>query len=152
MENKEKELKKQNKGRGWIYNKVPRNTLVLLSKSPLTITEISKETDSQYSSVLKVIKMLEENGLIQTEKRGRIRIVWLTEFGEKISNLFKRIDNMIEKAWKMMDRDIAKARIEEIARDVERILNLPKKEEKHLVKSIVNKLENLKNMVLEEQE
>ena len=51
-----------------------------------------------------------------------------------------------------MDRDIAKARIEEIARDVERILNLPKKEEKHLVKSIVNKLENLKNMVLEEQE
>jgi len=52
----------------------------------------------------------------------------------------------------MMDRDIAKARIEEIARDVERILNLPKKEEKHLVKSIVNKLENLKNMVLEEQE
>ncbi|HDI06586.1 MAG TPA: ArsR family transcriptional regulator [Candidatus Aenigmarchaeota archaeon] len=98
MENKEKELKKQNKGRGWIYNKVPRNTLVLLSKSPLTITEISKETDSQYSSVLKVIKMLEENGLIQTEKRGRIRIVWLTEFGEKISNLFKRIDNMIEKA------------------------------------------------------
>ena len=152
MENKEKELKKQNEGTDWIYNRVPRNTLVLLSKSPLTITEISKETDSQYSSVLKVIKMLEENGLIQTEKRGRIRIVWLTEFGEKISNLFKRIDNMIEKAWKMMDKDIAKARIEEIARDVERILNLPKKEEKHLVKSIVNKLENLKNMVLEEQE
>ena len=49
-----------------------------------------------------------------------------------------------------MDKDIVKSRIEEIAKDVERILNLPKKEEKHLVKSIVNKLENLKNMVMEE--
>ena len=81
----------------WIWDRVPRNVLLLLNnwKSPLTIVELSKLSNSQYSSVLKAIKKLEESGFVKTEKRGRVRIVWLTDFGKKVSNLFKRIDKMV---------------------------------------------------------
>jgi len=90
MESKEKELKDR------IYERIPRNVLVCLNERPLTITEISKFFESNYGSVRKAVEELEKEGLVETEKRGRIKIVWLTEFGKRVSDLLIEIEETLE--------------------------------------------------------
>jgi predicted transcriptional regulator len=50
-----------------------------------TITFLSKKTGFNYSNVEKIIKFLEKEGLIKTEKRHRSKFILLTSKGKDLS-------------------------------------------------------------------
>lgn len=52
---------------------------------------ISKEVGSPYSYISKVLSEFEENALIESEFKGRVRVVKFTRDGRKIAELFKRL-------------------------------------------------------------
>lgn len=46
---------------------------------------LAKEIDCTYSHCVRILKEMEELGLIQFEKKGRIKLVGLTKLGEDIA-------------------------------------------------------------------
>ena len=58
---------------------------------------ISKEIGSPYSYISKVLSEFEKNALIESEVKGRIRIVRFTENGRKIAELLRMLRNELRK-------------------------------------------------------
>jgi predicted transcriptional regulator len=54
-------------------------------------TQVSKAVDCTYSHTVKVLEMFKRLGLVQFEKKGRIKIVRLTENGVEIAHDFEGI-------------------------------------------------------------
>lgn len=66
----------------------PGEMLVFLKKgdNPNYATEVSKGVDCTYSHTIKVLNTFEELGLVNFEKKGRIKLIKLTSEGEDISH------------------------------------------------------------------
>jgi len=63
----------------------------------VNITNISKNTETvQYALIVIYIKRLEKYGLVSTEKRGRIKLIKLTEKGKEIADLLIKINSIME--------------------------------------------------------
>ncbi len=58
---------------------------------------ISKEIGSPYSYISKVLSEFERNALIESEVRGRIRVVRFTEDGRRIAELLRKLRNELRK-------------------------------------------------------
>lgn len=58
---------------------------------------ISKEIGSPYSYISKVLSEFEANALIESEFKGRIRVVRFTEDGRKIAELLRQLRNELRK-------------------------------------------------------
>lgn len=58
---------------------------------------ISKEIGSPYSYISKVLSEFEKNALIESEVKGRIRIVRFTKDGRKIAELLRKLRNELRK-------------------------------------------------------
>jgi predicted transcriptional regulator len=58
---------------------------------------ISKEVGSPYSYISKVLSEFEENALVETEFKGRIRVVRFTEEGKKIAEMLRRLKDELNK-------------------------------------------------------
>jgi len=58
---------------------------------------ISKEVGSPYSYISKVLSEFEESALIESEFRGRIRVVKFTEDGRKIAEMLKNLKSELGK-------------------------------------------------------
>lgn len=58
---------------------------------------ISKEVGSPYSYISKVLSEFEENALIESEFKGRIRVVSFTEDGRKIAEMLRDLKNELNK-------------------------------------------------------
>jgi DNA-binding MarR family transcriptional regulator len=46
---------------------------------------LAKEVDCTYSHAVKILQTLEELGLVDFEKKGRIKLIKLTKMGEQIA-------------------------------------------------------------------
>ena len=66
----------------------PAEMLVFLKKgkNPKYATQVSKGVDCTYSHTIKVLEEFKNFGLVKFEKKGRIKIVRLTEDGEDIAH------------------------------------------------------------------
>ncbi|MFB6089254.1 MAG: winged helix DNA-binding protein [Candidatus Aenigmatarchaeota archaeon] len=66
----------------------PAEMLVFLKRGdkPNYATEVSKGVDCTYSHTIKVLNKFEELGLVEFEKKGRIKLIKLTADGEDISH------------------------------------------------------------------
>lgn len=69
----------------------PVKMLTSLKSGPKYATIIAKETDCTYSHTVKLLDLFKEYGLVNFEKKGRIKIVKLTELGEDISKSMESI-------------------------------------------------------------
>lgn len=58
---------------------------------------ISKEVGSPYSYISKVLSEFEENALIESEFKGRIRVVRFTEDGRKIAEMLRELKKELGK-------------------------------------------------------
>ncbi len=58
---------------------------------------ISKEIGSPYSYISKVLSEFEKNALIESEVKGRVRIVRFTEDGRKIAEMLRNLRNELRK-------------------------------------------------------
>lgn len=76
----------------------PVKMLTALRVGPKYATIIAKETDCTYSHTVKMLDLFQEYGLVEFEKKGRIKIIKLTEFGDEIA---KGLDAILLKLSKV---------------------------------------------------
>ena len=55
---------------------------------PITQSQISRRTNTTYAHVVNRLKILESKNILGREKRGRVRIVFLTDKGKKLRTTF----------------------------------------------------------------
>ena len=68
----------------------PVKMLVSLKKGPRYATVISKEVDCTYSHTVKLLSHFEKNGIVTFNKKGRIKIIELTEEGQELVNAIEK--------------------------------------------------------------
>ncbi len=57
---------------------------------------LAKEIDCTYSHAVKILQNLEKLNLVLFEKKGRIKLIKLTERGEKIANHIENIQGLLD--------------------------------------------------------
>ena len=79
----------------------PVRMLSSLKTGPKYATILSKEIDCTYSHTVKLLDLFKDYGLVDFEKKGRIKIVKLTETGadlaQSVSGLMLRLNRIKEK-------------------------------------------------------
>lgn len=78
----------------------PVKMLTSLKSGPKYATIIAKETDCTYSHTVKLLDLFRDLGLVEFEKKGRIKIVKLTVLGEEIA---KAVDVLVTKLGKLKE-------------------------------------------------
>ncbi len=79
----------------------PVKMIVSLKSGPKYATVIAKEVDCTYSHTVKLLELFKELGLVDFEKKGRIKIVKLTELGEDIA---RTMDTAITKLGRLKEK------------------------------------------------
>ena len=69
----------------------PVKMLLELLDGPKYATIISKKVDCTYSHTVKLLDIFKESGLVEFEKKGRIKIVKLTEVGEEVARHLQKL-------------------------------------------------------------
>lgn len=74
-------------------NEKPVKALVSVRRTPQDSypSLIAKNIDTTYAHAVKVINKLEDDGYITTQKMGRKKLVYLTEDGEAMAELFGKV-------------------------------------------------------------
>jgi hypothetical protein len=75
----------------------PVRLMVSLKKGPQYATILSKEIDCTYSHTVKLLDQFKSLGLVDFEKKGRIKIVKLTSSGEAIAHSFEGVVMQLNK-------------------------------------------------------
>ena len=58
-------------------------------------SQIAKEVDCTYSHAVKILQTLEELGLVDFEKKGRIKIIKLTKKGADVAENIEAIKKLV---------------------------------------------------------
>jgi len=67
----------------------PVKLLINLRSEPKYATILSKEVDLTYSHTVKLLDQFRNFGLVDFEKKGRIKVVKLTELGDDVAKAFE---------------------------------------------------------------
>ncbi len=57
---------------------------------------IAKQVDCTYSHTVRILQIFGENGLVTFEKKGRIKVVHLTNKGKKVAKTVKKLINQLK--------------------------------------------------------
>ena len=79
------------------FRKKPAMILVALRKNVKNRygSILAKEVDCTYSHAVKILQEMEKADLVNFEKSGRIKIIKLTDNGNKIAESIERIKNLL---------------------------------------------------------
>ena len=69
----------------------PIKMLTSLRSGPKYATILSKECDTTYSHTVKLLDLFKDYGLVDFEKKGRIKIIKLTETGSDIAHAIETL-------------------------------------------------------------
>jgi DNA-binding MarR family transcriptional regulator len=75
----------------------PVKLMISLKTGPKYATLLSKEIDCTYSHTVKLLDQFNKLGLVNFEKRGRIKIVKLTSTGEDLAHAFEGVMMKLKK-------------------------------------------------------
>lgn len=75
----------------------PVKLLISLRNEPKYATILSKEVDLTYSHTVKLLAQFRNFGLVEFEKKGRIKVVKLTELGDDIAKAFEVVFGKLSK-------------------------------------------------------
>lgn len=75
----------------FLHHKPVKMLVSLKSDDIRYATQVSKHVDCTYSHTVKVLDIFKKLGLVQFEKKGRIKIVKLTTDGEELAHDFEGI-------------------------------------------------------------
>jgi len=79
----------------------PVKMLVSLNSNDIKYaTQVSKKVDCTYSHTVKVLDMFKRLGLVDFEKKGRIKIVKLTDSGQEIAHDFEGLNKKFKRMGK----------------------------------------------------
>ncbi len=70
------------------FREKPAMMLVLLknAKSEIYASSLAKQVDCTYSHVVKILQHMEQSGLVNFEKQGRLKLLTLTKSGSEIAD------------------------------------------------------------------
>ncbi|MHA1451184.1 MAG: hypothetical protein ACTSP4_17420 [Candidatus Hodarchaeales archaeon] len=89
--------KKKYPGHKLFLHTKPVKLLVSLKGEPKYATILSKEIDCTYSHTVKLLNSFKKFGLVDFEKKGRIKIVKLTSSGEAMAHAFEGVLMLLKK-------------------------------------------------------
>jgi len=89
--------KKKIPGYNLFLHTKPVKLIVNLAEGPKYATILSKEIDCTYSHTVKLLDQFKKFGLVEFEKRGRIKVVTLTSPGESIAHSFKAAMTLLKR-------------------------------------------------------
>ena len=75
----------------------PVRLMISLKSGPKYATLLSKEVDCTYSHTVKLLDQFNKLGLVEFEKKGRIKIIKLTGVGEDIAHAFEGVMMKLKK-------------------------------------------------------
>lgn len=75
----------------------PVKLITSLREEPKYATILSKEIDCTYSHTVKLLNSFKKMGLVEFEKRGRIKIVKLTVAGEELAHAMEDVLTRLNK-------------------------------------------------------
>ena len=75
----------------YLVREKPAKVLTTLLEKPKNVRSIEKDAGVIYCYLFKLLDTFNDLGLVEFEKKGRQRIVRLTEKGEEIALLFKKL-------------------------------------------------------------
>lgn len=75
----------------FLHDKPVKMLLTLRGDKPKYATQVSKGVDCTYSHTVKVLDFFKKLGLVEFDKKGRIKIITLTNDGEDIAHDFEGI-------------------------------------------------------------
>jgi len=78
-----------------MYTTIPLWMKVLPGCNEVISTKLSKDLDVTYSHIVKLIQEFEKNKWITTERRGRVKIIYLTGLGKTISDVCLQVSSYI---------------------------------------------------------
>ena len=79
----------------------PVKMLASLKNGPKYATVISKEVDCTYSHTVKLLDLFKDFGLVDFEKKGRIKIIKLTDLGNDLAHA---VDSVLLKLSRMKEK------------------------------------------------
>lgn len=65
------------------------------SKGAVYASSLAKQIDCTYSHVVKILQSMEQSGLINFEKQGRLKLLTLTKKGSDIADNINNIRNLL---------------------------------------------------------
>lgn len=79
------------------FRKKPALILIALQKSSRARygSLLAKEVDCTYSHAVKILQTLESFGLVSFEKKGRIKLIKLTNKGQNIAESIRKIKDLL---------------------------------------------------------
>ena len=78
-----------------VDSKYCKTMLLSVLEGEMSLVEIArKNLIFGYAQLVKARKVLEENGLITSQRKGRARIIKLTEKGKEIAQKFKELEEL----------------------------------------------------------
>jgi len=79
------------------FRKKPAMILVALRKNTKNRygSVLAKEVDCTYSHAVKILQEMEKAKLVDFEKQGRIKVIKLTDNGDKVAEHIERIRNFL---------------------------------------------------------
>ena len=79
------------------FRKKPAMMLIALKKTTRARygSILAKEVDCTYSHAVKILQGLEKMGLVQFEKKGRIKLIKLTKRGVEIADLIEKVRELL---------------------------------------------------------
>jgi len=90
-------VRKEKIGLALFLRAKPVKMLISLRSRPKYATILSKEADCTYSHTVKILDVFNELKLVEFEKRGRIKIVKLTDTGEGVARLLEALVSKLSK-------------------------------------------------------
>ena len=58
---------------------------------------LAKEVDCTYSHTVRILGMMKDNGLVDFDKKGRLKTIKLTETGKEIASTFSKTMQLFQK-------------------------------------------------------
>ncbi len=79
------------------FRKKPAMILVALRKSSKNKygSVLAKEVDCTYSHAVKILQQMEKSKLVNFEKQGRIKVIRLTDTGDKVAQSIESIRELL---------------------------------------------------------
>ncbi|MCB9362015.1 hypothetical protein H6504_01140 [Candidatus Woesearchaeota archaeon] len=80
-----------------IFRQKPAMILVELrnAKSEIYASSLAKKIDCTYSHVVKILQEMQNAGIINFDKQGRLKLLTLTKKGNEIAELITKVRNLL---------------------------------------------------------
>ncbi len=79
----------------------PIRALISLNNGPKYLTIISKDIDCTYSHTVKLLEQFKSCGIVDFEKKGRVKVAKLSNTGE---DLAKSAENLLAKLLRLKEK------------------------------------------------